>query len=123
MKKLFLILALMLFIPLKGICANVVPQYVSIEQTNTLGLYQAPSEIVLYKEPTQTANIVHSISWIGEKIFPETVKADDLFVVFVPSKNLGLLAVTDETEDWVQVIYNNSTGAKGWIKKMTRTDL
>ena len=117
MKKLFLILALMLFIPLKGICANVVPQYVSIEQTNTLGLYQAPSEIVLYKEPTQTANIVHSISWIGEKIFPETVKADDLFVVFVPSKNLGLLAVTDETEDWVQVIYNNSTGAKGWIKK------
>lgn len=117
MKKLFLILALMLFIPLKGICANVVPQYVSIEQTNTLGLYQAPNEIVLYKEPTQTANIVHSISWIGEKIFPETVKADDLFVVFVPSKNLGLLAVTDETEDWVQVIYNNSTGAKGWIKK------
>lgn len=117
MKKLFLILAVMLLMSVQGFCDNVVPQYVSIEQTNTLGLYQAPSEIVLYKEPTQTANIVHSISWIGEKIFPESVKAKDLFVVFVPSKNLGLLAVTDETEDWVQVIYNNSTGAKGWIKK------
>ena len=108
----------MLLIPLQVFCTeNVVPQYVSIEQTNTLGLYQAPSEIVLYKEPSETANIVHSISWIGEKIFPESVKAQDLFIVFITSKNLGLLAVTDETEDWVQVIYNNSTGAKGWIKK------
>ena len=118
MKKFFLTIAIMLLIPLQVFCTeNVVPQYVSIEQTNTLGLYQAPSEIVLYKEPSETANIVHSISWIGEKIFPESVKAQDLFIVFITSKNLGLLAVTDETEDWVQVIYNNSTGAKGWIKK------
>ena len=92
-------------------------QYVSIEHTNTLGLYQAPSEIVLYKEPYQSSNIVHSISWIGDKIFPESVKANDLFIVFLPQKNLGFLAVTDETDEWVQVIYNNSTGAKGWIKK------
>ncbi len=118
MKKFLLILALMLLMPVNALCAdNVVPQYVSIEQTNTLGLYQAPSEIVLYKEPSETSNIVHSISWLGGKIFPESVKAQDLFAVLIPSKNLGLLTVTDETEDWVQVIYNNSTGAKGWIKK------
>lgn len=118
MKKFFLIIAIILLASLQGFCIeNVVPQYVSVEQTNTLGLYQAPSEIVLYKEPSETSNIVHSISWIGGKIFPESVKAEDLFVVFIHSKNLGLLAVTDETEDWVQVIYNNSTGAKGWIKK------
>ena len=96
MKKFFLMIAIMLLTPVYGLCyENVVPHYVSVEHTNTYGVYQAPSEIV----------------------FPESVKADDLFVVFIPSKNLGLLAVTDETEDWVQVIYNNSTGAKGWIKK------
>ncbi len=117
MKKFLLILAILLLMPVKGFCENVVPQYVSIEQTNTLGLYQAPSEIVLYKEPYQSSNIVHSISWIGDKIFPESVKANDLFIVFLPQKNLGFLAVTDETDEWVQVIYNNSTGAKGWIKK------
>lgn len=117
MKKFLLILAILLLMPVKGFCENVVPQYVSIEHTNTLGLYQAPSEIVLYKEPYQSSNIVHSISWIGDKIFPESVKANDLFIVFLPQKNLGFLAVTDETDDWVQVIYNNSTGAKGWIKK------
>lgn len=117
MKKFLLILAILLLMPVKGFCENIVPQYVSIEQTNTLGLYQAPSEIVLYKEPYQSSNIVHSISWIGDKIFPESVKANDLFIVFLPQKNLGFLAVTDETDEWVQVIYNNSTGAKGWIKK------
>ena len=116
MKKFLLILSILLMLPLSGYCADVVPQYVSIQQTNTLGLYQAPNEIMLYKEPSEASTLVHSISWIGEKIFPESVRPQNLFVVYVPSKNLAYLAVTDETEDWVQVIYNNSTGAKGWIK-------
>lgn len=117
MKKFLLILSILLMLPLSGYCADVVPQYVSIQQTNTLGLYQAPNEIMLYKEPSEASTLVHSISWIGEKIFPESVRPQDLFVVYIPTKNLAYLAVTDETEDWVQVIYNNSTGAKGWIKK------
>lgn len=117
MKKLLLIFAIFLLIPVKGLCANFVPKYVSIAQTNTLGLYQAPNEIVLYKEPSEASYIVHSISWIGSQIFPESINPDKLFVVYVPSKNLGLLAVSDETDDWVEVIYNNSTGDKGWIKK------
>lgn len=116
MKKFLLILSILLMLPLSAYSADVVPQYVSIQQTNTLGLYQAPNEIILYKEPSEASTLVHSISWIGEKIFPESVRPQDLFVVYVPSKNLAYLAVTDETENWVQVIYNNSTGAKGWIK-------
>lgn len=117
MKKLLLILAIILLIPAQALCANIVPQYVSIEQTNTMGLYQASNEIILYKEPSESSTIIHSISWIGNQIFPETIKPNQLFVVYLPSKNLGLLAVTDETEDWVEVIYNNKTGAKGWIKR------
>lgn len=116
MKKLILILAIMLLVPLKAFC-DIVPEYVSIEYNKTLGLFQAPSEIVLFAEPDESSNIVHSISFIGSKIFPEEVKADELFVVYLPKKGLGLLAVTDETEDWVEVLYNNKTGAKGWIKK------
>lgn len=118
MKKFFLILAIFLLMPLSGFCAeNVAPQYVSVENTHTFGLYQAPNEIILYKEPSETSTLVHSISWIGPKIFPESVKAQNLFVVYLPDKNLAFMPVVDETEHWVQVIYNNSTGAKGWIKK------
>lgn len=117
MKKLLLILAILLLIPVKALSTDVIPQYVSIEHTNTLGLYQAPNEIVLYKDPSADSTIIHSISWIGSQLFPESVKPQNLFIVHIPGKNLGLLAVTDETDDWVQVVYNNSTGAKGWIKK------
>ena len=74
MKKLLLILAIILLIPVKALCADIIPQYVSIEQTATLGLYQAPNEIVLYKEPSESSTIIHSISWIGNHIFPENVK-------------------------------------------------
>lgn len=117
MKKILVILSMILLIPLQALAADIVPQYVSIEKTNTLGLYQAPNEIVLYSEPSESSNIIHSISWIGSNIFPDSVNAKDLFVVFLPGKNLGMLAVTDETEDWVQVIYNNSKNTTGWIKK------
>ena len=117
MKKVLLILSIIILMPLQALSADIVPQYVSISHTNSLGLYQAPNEIVIYSEPSESSNIIHSISWIGDKIFPESVKAKNLFVVLLPNKNLGMLAVTDETENWVEVIYNNSTGAKGWIKK------
>lgn len=117
MKKILLILTIILLMPLHAISADIVPQYVSINQTNSLGLYQAPNEIVIYNEPSESSKIIHSVSWIGEQIVPESVKAKNLFVVLLPNKNLGMLAVTDETENWVEVIYNNATGAKGWIKK------
>ncbi len=118
MKKFLLLIAIILLIPLNGFCAdNVIPQNVSLKNTNTFGLYQAPDKLTLYEQPSEESHIVHSITFSGGKIFPPEIKADDLFVVFIPSKNLGLLAVSDETEEWVQVIYNNSTGAKGWLKK------
>lgn len=118
MKKLLLILAILLLTPLCGYGANnIVPDYVSIENTSTFGLYQAPNEIIIYKEPEESSNLVHSISWIGSQITPEAAKPENLFVVYMPEKNLAFLAVTDETEDWVEVIYNNDTGARGWIKK------
>ena len=91
MKKFFLTIAIILLTSFQGFCSeNIVPQYVSVGQTNTLGLYQAPSEIVLYKEPLETSNIVHSISWIGDKIFPESVKAEDLFIGLSTTITTGL---------------------------------
>lgn len=117
MKKLLILLSLLLLVATQTFAVdNIIPEHVSLEYTNTIGLYQAPNEIVLYKEPSETSNIIQSISWIGSKINSEKIDARDLFVVFIPDKNLGLLAVTDETEDWMQVIYDNQSGSTGWIK-------
>ena len=118
MKKLLLILGILFFIPSNIFCAeNVIPEYVDLKNTSTFGLYQVPNEIVLYQEPSETSNIIHSISWLGSQIHPDGIKPKDIFTVYLPDKNLGFMSVADETEDWVQVIYDNKTGSKGWIKK------
>ncbi len=96
---------------------DIVPQFVSMVYTNTLGLYQAPNDIVLYQQPDESSPVVDNIKWNKTTIDPNTVNAQDLFVVYLPQKNLGFMAVIDENENWVQVIYNNSTGDAGWIKK------
>lgn len=69
MKKLLLILAILLLSQIKVYSADVVPQYVNTQPISTLGVYQAPNEIILYSEPDESSTLVHSISWIGEKIF------------------------------------------------------
>ena len=117
MKKIITFLFLFFALHLSAFSANVMPYEIDKTSTYTLGVYQAPKIITLYKAPDEKSDILYSIKWSGENIFPESVKHSDLFLVFISQKELGLLTVTDETEDWVEVIYNNSTKAKGWIKK------
>ena len=118
MKKILVgLIVVMLGLMQASWAADVMPQTVSTKYTATLGLYQASNEITLYKEPRENAPVVHSIKWNEKEVFPDSINFSDLFVVFIPSKRLALMAVTDETEDWVQVIYNNSDGSTGWMKK------
>lgn len=117
MKKILICLMIMFAMMQAVLAADVLPQSVSLKYTATLGLYQASNEIVLRSEPRESAPIVHSIKWNNKEVFPDSLKFSDLFVVFIPSKQLALLAVSDETEDWVEVIYNNEDGSKGWMKK------
>ena len=118
MKKLLLTLTLLFGLILPAFSAeNVIPEKTCLKFTNTIGLYQASDRIVLYKEPDEQSEMLYSIKWNKNGVFPDTLTFDDLFVVFMPSKYLAYMAVTDETEDWVEVIYNNSTGDRGWMKK------
>ncbi|MBP3924879.1 hypothetical protein J6E39_06530 [bacterium] len=120
MKKLLsLILVLFgLFLsPLKSFAIDVIPRYVNLNPTRTIGFYQVSNGITLHKEADEKSPVVHSFTWSKDKIFPENTKFEDLFILYISQRDLALMNVVDETEDWVQVIYNNSTGSKGWIKK------
>lgn len=118
MKKLLLTLTLLFGLILPVFSAdNLIPEKTCLKYTNTIGLYQASDRIILYKEPNEQSELIYSIKWNKNGVFPDTLTFDNLFVVFMPSKYLAYMAVTDETEDWVEVIYNNSTGDKAWMKK------
>lgn len=117
MKKIILTLMLFLSIATSAFALDVVPNTVSLNYTNTFGIYQVDHAIVVYNQPDEKSTIKQKIVWDSENVIPKSLSLADLFVVYIQKKDLALMAVTDETDDWVEVIYNNRTGEKGWIKK------
>lgn len=117
MKKIIISVLLFFAFALKTLAGDVMPSLVSLSNTNTLGLYQVDNTIVLRSNPDDKAPITKVIKWSRDKVEPADLDFSDIFVVLINSKDLALMAVTDETEDWVEVIYNNKTGDRGWLKK------
>lgn len=116
MKKLLIILIFIcgLISPAK---ADVMPYYVNNISTNSIGVYQAPNNIKIYKEPNQNSPLLLDATWDSKSYNSPNVSAGNLFVVFRPQKELALLLVTDETEDWVEIAFCQNGNQKGWLKK------
>lgn len=116
MKKFLIILTFIfsLFLPAK---ADVMPYYVNNIDSNSIGVYQASNNIKVYQEPNENSKLLLSASWDKKTYNCPNVSVSNLFVVFLPQKDLAFLMVTDETEEWVQVVYNRNGNQKGWIKK------
>jgi len=52
----------------------------------------------------------------------EEIGLPETFITFLPENNIALLSAEDENENWVQVVYNQSKGLKGWVKKRNQQD-
>lgn len=118
MKKVFFIFAFLfnLFIYAN---ADVMPYYVNNINTNSIGVYQAPNNIRIYKEPNEHSQLLLNVYWDSKTFNSPDVSASNLFGVFLPKKELAFLTVIDENdgEDWVQVVYNKNGAQLGWVKK------
>ena len=117
MKKLFLITVLFLTLATNAFAANVYPDSVNLNKENSYGVYQVGHAIAIYKEPDENSLIKTKIVWDKEHVIPSNLELSDMFVVYSQPRDLALMEVTDETDDWVEVIYDKSSGDRGWIKK------
>lgn len=116
MKKLFLLI-LMVFLGINLANAkDIMPVRPNINQVNSIGLYQVSDDIQIYKEPNEDSQILYRVRWNSDEFFPNDIGFEKFFVVFLPKKSLELAAVTDMTDDWIEIIYDNQTGKTGWIK-------
>lgn len=99
--------------------ADVMPYYVHNINTNTIGVYQAPNGIRVFKEPNENSKLLFEVNWNEKNYDCSDLSASNLFVVFLPKKNLAFLSIVDENdnEDWVQISYNQNGIKTGWIKK------
>lgn len=103
---------------LPGVFArDIIPVRPNLTQVTTIGMYQVTDDVVIYKEPDETSQILYRVRWTSDEFFPENIGFEKFFVVFLPKKSLALVSVMDYNDDWVEIMYDNSTGATGWIKK------
>lgn len=118
MIKIFTVIIFLMFVTtIPAIGADVTPVYSKNLHTRTYGFYQVGKLITLHENPDENSKIIRTISWTKDKLMPETLNFEDVFTVFNGTKELALMAVEDETEDWVKLIYNSKTNESGWMKK------
>lgn len=99
--------------------ADVMPYYVTNINPNSIGVYQAPKNIRVYSEPNEHSQLVLNVVWDSTTFNSPDVSASNLFIVYLPKKELAFLTVLDENEgeDWVQIAYNKNGMKTGWVKK------
>lgn len=96
---------------------DVIPTKTILNKANTIGLYQVADDVKIYKEPCETSQVLYRVRWNGNEFFPEDLGFEKFFNVFIEKKALALVGVVDYTDDWVEIVYDNSKGSTGWIKR------
>ena len=104
MKKIITALLFLLFTLLPVSAEKVMPEKVDHKNTRTIGVYQVSNNIELYQNADENSEIIAKIKWNKNEITPENFTFRNTFIVFIPNKSLALMQVTEETEEWVEVI-------------------
>lgn len=116
-KKFIIYIFVMIFGFTSSVLAkDVIPVRPNINQVQSVGLYQIGNDVKIYEEPDENSTILYRVRWTKNEFFPDEIGFEKFFAVFLEKKNLALVAVTDYDDEWVEIIYDNSTGKTGWIK-------
>jgi len=114
MKKLLIIFAMFISLP---VFADTMPFYINSIPREAIGVYQTDENITLFSAPEENSDIIKRM----EFSYQTETMPDNVFAVLLNEKKLGFLYVSDIGDDnWVQVIYDRRTGAKGWVQTEDR---
>ena len=83
---------------------------------DAIGMYQMPKNIVIYESPDESSNILYMAKWDYKMFDSEYGSSERIFSVFVQSKELAYVQVTDYQDEWAQIIYDKYSNLRGWIK-------
>ncbi len=109
MKKIFLMICMFFMLP---VFADTMPFYTNAVPKNTLGVFQVGENLTVYSHPESNSQIVREYKFSYN---PESMP-DSIFALLLNERKLGFLYVSDIGDDnWVEIIYDKRTGAKGWV--------
>ena len=114
MKKFILIILTMFFIP---VFADTMPFYTDSIPKDAIGMYQTGENITIFSHPEANSHVLKTFQFSYN---PETMP-DCVFALLLNEKKLGFLYVSDiGDENWIEVIYDRQTGARGWVQTEDR---
>lgn len=109
MKKFLIILTMLFMLP---VFADTMPFYTNTIPKGTLGFYQTGEKLTIYSHPDANSNIVKEFDFS----YNSESMPDGVFGLLLNKRKLGLIYVSDIGDDnWVEIIYDKKTGAKGWV--------
>lgn len=125
MKKIILIATFLLIFALKS-NAQITPQYLNSVNHWGMGVAQTGKNVKIYDTNNSNAKLKANIIWNenGDLVCKNTkmnCEAGEIFLGFAPKNSVAVFSVEDETDDWIQICYNQKLKLFGWIKKDTDT--
>lgn len=124
-KAFFVIIFLFLFLmPVFGACYYL-PRYTDSVKELGIGTCFVPQNITIYSNPTLSSKIVDKIQWDNaSNVYSEKngeIYPKNFFTLFIPNRNAAMVTVTEETDDWLEICYDQKNNGQGWIKKTDDT--
>ena len=109
MRKFLIILSMLFMLP---VFADTLPFYTDAIPKDAIGVYQTGESLTVFSHPEANSRVLKTFEFSYN---PETMP-DGVFGVLLNERRLGLLYVTDIGDDnWVEVIFDKRTGARGWV--------
>lgn len=109
MRSIFIILCMLFMVP---VFADTMPYYVDVVPKSAIGVYQTGDKLTVYAQPESNSEILKEFKFT----YCQPDMPDESFALLINDRKLGFLYVTDVgDENWVEVIYDKTNGAKGWV--------
>lgn len=114
MKKFLIVIAMIFMLP---VMADTMPFYTNMVPKSAIGVYQVSDKLTVFSHPESNSNVLKTFDFT----YDSESMPDGVFALLLNYKKLGFLYVTDIGDDnWVEVIYDKHTGAKGWVTTQDR---
>src|SRR5574344_2893187 len=79
--------------------ADIMPYYTSSVNSSSMGVYQVPQNFKIYKSQNINSKVLLEVSLDSEAYKCADVSAGNMFLVYLPQRELALITVIDETEE------------------------
>jgi hypothetical protein len=97
---------------------NILPYSLNSVNNFGYGLLSVANNTIIYEEPDIKSPVVAHVNWTKEGFsFDDNGFFNDkTLLVFIPLCHIAGFSVTDETDNWYKIVYNQSKNLSGWVE-------